>query len=616
MLVTRKIGKIVRGKATPAQLALACVLGAMIGFMPGFSTAAGMLIVLVLLLVILNANLAVAAMVGAGSKILSLLIMPVQFEAGRVLLDGPTRSIFEWAINAPVLAWFGFDYYATTGGLALGLIVGVVCAAVLIYALTSLRKKMGTLEEGSERYKRYTSKAWVRFLIFVFIGGKKGKKTYAELAKKKIGLPIRPLGVIFALLVVALLAIGRMFLAEPIVTAVLQKGLERANGATVDVGAATLDISSGRLGASDLAMADRADLSTDLLRARSLQSDIGTRDLLQKRVAFDLIEVADAATGVERARPGVLIGSPSAPRQPPPPPEGQEKTLDDYLKQAELWKERLAQVRQWLEHLSRRPDTEPGPGETKGPTLKERLRREIARLGYTRVRASHLVDQAPTALVRELRIHGLTTPKLPDEVLDVTGRWLSTQPWLVEQAPQLELSTRSARIGATVSLGAAARSPGASNVTFTYTGIPADTISQQLTAGAELLAGGTIDVAFEGQILPGGAVDAPLMVTIRNSTIRLPGAGPTQVEELTLPIRVRGPIDNPRVLLDDQALADALAEAGKAEAARLLREKLGEELDDAIGDKLPEDLKDKIPDGIGDALGGLLGGGKKKDDDK
>src|SRR5690606_32946235 len=142
-------------------------------------------------------------------------------------------------INAPVLAWFGFEYYTTTGGILLGFVAGLIAAAVLVTAVTRLRRRLATLESGSERYQKITGRKWVKGLIWIFFGGQ--KKTYEELAAKRIGLPIRPMGVIAAILVIALVWVGAMFFSEPLVTSALTRGLERANGATVDVESADVD---------------------------------------------------------------------------------------------------------------------------------------------------------------------------------------------------------------------------------------------------------------------------------------------------------------------------------------------------------------------------------------
>ena len=56
-MITRKVGKLIRGKATPFQLGLACVLGGLIGATPGFSQGPGLYLTLMALLLVLNANL-------------------------------------------------------------------------------------------------------------------------------------------------------------------------------------------------------------------------------------------------------------------------------------------------------------------------------------------------------------------------------------------------------------------------------------------------------------------------------------------------------------------------------------------------------------------------------
>jgi hypothetical protein len=72
-------------------------------------------------------------------------------------------------------------------------------------------------------------------------------------------------------------------------------------------------------------------------------------------------------------------------------------------------------------------------------------------------------------------------------------------------------------------------------------------------------------------------------------------------------------MDNPRILVDDQLLADALVKAGadrlaaqvQSEADRAL-EKAGKDLTDKLGEEAGK--------AVGDALKGLLPGGKKKGD--
>jgi uncharacterized protein (TIGR03546 family) len=615
-MITRKIGKLVRGKVTPAQIAMACILGAMLGFVPSLRTSPGLVLTLTLLLIVLNANLFVAAIVGGLAKLLSLLIMPIQFEAGRLILDGPLSGLMTRIINAPVLAWFGFEYYTTTGGILLGFIAGLIAAAVLITAITNLRRRLAKLESGSERYQKITGRKWVKGLTWIFFGGQ--KKTYEELAAKRIGLPVRPLGVVAAVLVIAFVWVGAMFFSEPLVTAALTRGLERANGATVDVQSADVNFRESRLLVTGLAMADPENLDTDLFRASSVEGKLSNADLLRKRLAIDLLVAADASTGAQRKSPGVLVG----PRREPPEPKrpGEGKGIEEYLKEAEKWKDRLEQARRWLDEISRDdPDKPADPTDPSAPppdkreTLRERLEREIAEKGYANVSAAHLVEGAPTLLVRETRVEGMTAAQAPDEIFDITALNISTQPWLVDDPPQVTVRSRSGAYAADVALAHVARGSGGANSTLTLArrGIPGDRVSQSLAAAGgdagQVLSGGTVDAVIEGAFRPEW-IDLPLNVIIHNSTITIPGAGSAPVEQLRLPIGVVGPLDAPNITIDADAWSQALADAGATALANKVRGEVEAEVEKAT-EKAREEVDKRVREGLGGLIPGRRDGG-------
>lgn len=609
-MLFRKIGALIRGRVTPFQLMAACVLGAVVGFLPGWTKAPGLMAVATLLLIVLNANLLVAGLVGLGARLLSLLAAPLLFALGRFLLDGPTRGIFESLINAPVFALFGLEYYVAAGGLLAGLIVGVLAGCLAIAVITAYRRKMVALEKNSERFKQYSAKGWVKFLTWVLVGGGPGKKvSYEQLLSKRIGNPIRPLGVVFAVLVVVLLFLLQGFARGPIVTAAVQSGLERVNGATVDLEGADLNLKEGRLTMTRLAMADPNQLDTDLFRAAVIEADVSAGGLLRKRLQLDRVVIRDATSGERRAAPGIRLTPPPPEPEPEPPVEG-TKTLEDYLKDAAVWKERLAQARRWLEKLSGPADeTASGPaGPTvKTETLEERLRRQVEELGYHRVRADHHIRQSPTLTVKELAAEQVRIAHLPGETLSVTGRNLSTHPALLGETPELQITSSGDTLGFSTRLAQFGASPGDNTLAMHYRGLPTDDVAGQLKlAGAKPLSGGTIDLKAQGTwtTVGGVSVNLPLQATLHQVTVALPGGQPTKVELLEIPIGVEGRLDRPRIRVDDQGLANALVKAGVQRAKDELQSKAQEELQKQVGDQLGEQG--------GQLLKGILGGQKKE----
>src|SRR5690625_44488 len=318
MIFTRKIGKIFRGKVTPGQLMMAALIGTTAGFVPGLLQAPGLVIFLFFAAVILNANLALMGICLLVSALLSILLLPLTFKIGQFLLDGPLEGFFATLVNAPVLAYFGFEYYATTGGLVLGVLFGILFGWGTIRSVQAFRRKMAGLEKNSEKWKRVQSNPLVKIFTFVFIGGGHGKLTYEDLLSHK-GSPIRPLGIVFAGLVCAVGGAIVLLTGDAIVGFALRNGLEKGNGATVDLENVELRLREGRLSLSGLAMADPKALDTDFFRAEALEADISQADLLRKRMHIETLRVAGATSGEKRERPGILYRP--LPDLPPPAEE-------------------------------------------------------------------------------------------------------------------------------------------------------------------------------------------------------------------------------------------------------------------------------------------------------
>ncbi len=597
MLFLRKFGALLRGKATPFQIIAGCMLGAMLGFMPGFAHAPGLIVTLSFILIVLNANLLLATTIGLVAKLLSLALLPLSFAVGRFLLDGPTEALFRRLINAPVLALCGFESYVATGGLLLGALFGLVSGGLIARAIRLFRARMANLGQNSERFQQAMAKTWVRVAVWVLAGGGLKTPDYAALQQKKIGNPVRPLGVALVVLTVVLGFILNQFFAASIITTALRSGLEQANGATVNLEGADLDLKAGRLTLTGLAMADPNALSTDLLRATRIEADVSGVNLLRKRLQLDRVVVEGATSGETRRVAGRLTRP--APETKKNTPAIDAETLERYLKNAQVWRERLAQVKQWFDKFA--GDARPAPSAAADPTtpaetLAQRLQRFAAEKGYAAVTASHLVDGAPTLLVSELRAAAVKVKAVPGETFDLVARNLSTQPRLTPGAPMIVVTTSSDRIGLNLDLRGLAAAGGANALAFHYRGIPVDSFAGDLKfSGQQPLSGGTVDLSANGSYdAASGNIDLPLSAVLDQTTLTLNGKT-IPVSHFTLPIGLTGSLANPRIKVDAKSLHDLALKAGT----------------DALKAKATDALKEKMGGKAGGLLDSFLGGRKK-----
>lgn len=616
-MISRSIGGILRGKGTPAQFMMACILGAALGFMPGVKQAPGLVLFLTLLLILLNANLFLAVTVGLLAKLAALFMMPVSFAIGRFALDGPAQGLFKSMINAPVLAFFGFEYYAVTGGLLLGIVVGVIVGLAVVTIVNAFRRKMSGFEENSERYKQWSSKGWVKMVLFVFAGSGHGKATYADLLNKKWGNPIRPLGAALVVLAIVLGVIVKMFFSGPLIAMALKSGLQAANGATVDVESTDVDLRAGRMTITGLAMADPKALDTDLLRAAKVEGQINTTNLLRKRIQLDKVLVSDATHGEKRRTPGRLTGTAPAPQPEPPTAPGEGKTLDEYLKDAQVWKERLAQAKEWMEKLSgKETDSttaqkpgEPAPAEE---PLAERIERLVREHGYANVAASHLIDGAPTLVVSELVAEKVRTPHFEGETVDIVARNLSTHPSLTPGTPEVSIKTSKETMLLNILLGEATASPTENLIRLAYKGLPTDSFARSLISDSRQspLNGGTIDFSTDGR-WSRGLLDLPLNVVLNDAMVSVAGSAPQRVKQLLVPIGIAGSIDRPRVTIDQEKLSKALVDAGFKEATARVKGEVDKAKAQATA-KIQDEGKTLLNNTLKNVLGGDGGERKKR----
>ena len=618
MFLTRKIGKILRGNSTPFQLIMACVLGTMLGFVPGFSQAPGLLIALTFALIVINANLVLAALVGVVAKLVALPLVPLAYYTGTFLLDEPAQGLFKTFVNSPVLAFFGLEYYTVTGGQFLGVVLGLLAGVLVSFGMTSFRKKMAVLEKSSEKFQTYSSKFWVRALVWIILGGGDSKESWDDFLAKKVGNPIRLLGIVFIVLLGSLLYVLSMFFQGPILTATLQAELERINGATVEIKDAEVDFKANRLTVTGLVFADATNLEYDLIRAEKLEADIDTSDLLRKRVRLDKVHLVDATHGEKRAYQAVLVGPSPKVSDPLPPVEPDDKTIEEYVLDSSEWKEKLAKLKEWIEQASGIKD-KVGDQIAQRPDGAKEEKAALRRPDYFYDRALHLLEESPSFTVGELFAEEIHVPFLETETLNIRCQNLSSHPHLVKEDKEVSISSSKGNLGMKLFLGGPSGGDDRYEIAFFYKDLPVDEVLSGIKmGGTPPLQGGTIDISTDGNWKSQEGemyVHLPVTVLVKGTTVAIPKLGQTQLDSLILPVNIQGPLDNPRIKVDTQAFSNFLLEARKS----VLQKKITSEIQKQIGGNLPANLLNKrlqglIPSGAVEkpldtkGVGGLLQG--------
>jgi len=621
MFLLRKIAKVLRGAATPFQVTLACLLGSLLGFVPSFTRAPALVIGLVVLLVVFNANLAVAGLVGLAAKLAALLLGGVSFAAGRWLLDGPMRETMRSLINAPVFAWCGLEWYLCAGGMLVGLLFGIAASVLVNVPIGAFRRAMAHVEDSSGYYQRNKGRKAVRFGFWLLFGPRHQWDSYRKLIGKRFGNPVRIAGVVVAALLVGGVWYGAGKLAGPALGESLRGGLESLNGATVELGALELDLAENRVALRDLALCDATALDRDLFRAARLEGDLSGSDLLARRLAIDRLVVSEAHHGAKRATPGVRTSPEPLPEPAPPTADPDERTLDEWIADAEKWQARLEQAKEWLAKVKR-----PASAEDE-ETLRARLEREAKEKGYGEVAANHLITGSPWLQIGEVIVEGVESETLGSP-FDLRIENLSSNPRLVDGAPRLTVKPHDGRWALDVGLGSEARVPAQSFLDFSVAGIPTAVVSQPIEArtGAKTLEGGTFDAGFKLAWSAGGiaAFDTPVAVKVKDTKVHLGKYGATAVKELAIPLVLRGPLDHPRVKVELSQLADSLIAGGFTQAGEQLKQEAtrrAAELGDAASKRATDAATQagkKAEEEAGKALKGVLddlGKGKPKDGD-
>lgn len=573
-MVGHSIKQFLRGGVSTPHIVVSTWLGACLAGVVSASNSLGLLLFVLILASIVRVNWGVLAIATLVAKTAFWLGSGMVFASGQWLLTGPLAEMWMNLACLPLVAWFGLEYPVVSGALLWTLPLTLVLSVFLAFCLRWMRRGASSVEANSA-YQSFVSKPIGRWVLKFILGISASEGVSAALAKNTDFWRWKGTALASALVVIAGV-FGNQWVNSN-AKELLSSALSTTNGATVDIEQAEFNLWHGRLNLQGLQVADSDDLDTNILTADTLSVTISWGDILRKQLHVDEVIIHQAQSGTQRARRGELMRSVI-----PSPDVGDidAETVEDYLKQGKIWKERLAQIKEWLDQWeSSEQATQPVPSDS---GYEAWLDEQIQSSGYASIVSEALARRYWQTIVNRVYVDALEANWLESETLVLEMTSLSSAPAQTALVPRLQVTSASDNVALDVSLDALLNSGTNSSVQGYFNNIDYQAIKSQLNNSfANKVEQGIVNINLSGDFhhSAAGALDILLAAQLTNARLNIKGEQ-LDVERLDIPVSVQGAFANPSIRVDKSVLESQLKNL----------------LKDAVKSKAESKLKDKVQD--------------------
>ncbi|MCD4699483.1 MAG: hypothetical protein K8R91_02800 [Phycisphaerae bacterium] len=424
----RKLGKALRGGATFRDMFLGIFLGFAIGMVPGVNLT---LIFLILLVLFLNATGALAGLSFVLGKILCLLLAPVTFHLGYMMIhDWGMGGLVRSASDTPILALMDLQVYCLFGAIPLIIVIGGLLAWFVSRSVVKTRSAIASAAGRSEKAQKVAGNTFVRFLMRIVFG--KQKRKMADMADSKSPL-IRKGRVVAAMVVLAILEVAGWAFLNSLVKQGLEKSIAAVNGEEVNIAKADLSLRSGRLVIEGLQVTDADHPTHNLFQAEKIVMDVDIAAILTRRLVMDLVECEAMRMDTERETPGEVYRKVEAEKKPP-------FDLGDLAGKWDKRAEYYAQIKKFNERLQKLKDyLKSDDPKAQQDEDAEALGRRARAMGYLKMSAKNILAKNPTWVIRDVRVSRIELYQdLPTFMVE--GKDLSSHPSLHSEKMTLSAS--------------------------------------------------------------------------------------------------------------------------------------------------------------------------------
>ncbi|MHC4328971.1 MAG: DUF2062 domain-containing protein, partial [Planctomycetota bacterium] len=594
------------------------MLGFWFGLIPGFS---GIHVVLIVLVVLLNVHLGLFLLSGGLAKGLCFAAAPVLYHIG-VAVQDYLPGLLRLLGSIPIVGMTDFSRYSVAGAFVVGPIIGAIAGLLMARSVIGFRRTLLKFEEGSEKFKQWYSKKWVRILDRLLIGKRAKDAKAVFTVKTKV---IRKAGVAIAVLILAGSAAAIILVKDNMAKDYAAKTMTQANGAEVNLDSLDLSVLTGAVSASGIQVTDANKPQNNQVAIDKIATDASIYDLLLGRLVMENVEVSNVKFNQQRATPGEVVAATAQEESEPFDPCDYSATasdtskLDTYFKDAKALKEKLKKARKWL----------PKETEETEAQAQEQQQQEAPHkyLDYLMARAD--VPTSPRMLAKRILLDNIQIPwgLFDNSKVLITNISDSARTAKLPVTFEMNSLDTKASINTKIDYSSGEQTPDVSGV---FEGFDLSKLQSSLSSDSGLMfEQGLASGKFSGKVTD-TSIDLTIDLAVQNMKAKAQGKGilgldsETASEALSVlnnistKIRVVGPITEPRLVFDVKGLQDefknALVKAGKQKLIEEVDKQLGEQIDKELGDKVPGEIKDTLKDskGVLDGLGGLLGG--KKDD--
>jgi uncharacterized protein (TIGR03546 family) len=624
----RKFGKVFRGGVHPLEVGISVAMGVMAGVVLGQN---GLVVVLLFLILVLNTNKTAMALAGVPFGAMGITLTEYKFLVGRwALSQEPLARFFELLANAPVGALLGFNRYTVVGGFIAGIPLAILSGLVAMILTKKFRTAALALVGDPEAFSGWMSGRLARLGKWVLFGV--GEADY-EASLTRTPRPIRWSGLILLVILSGLVAAACTLDYGWLAKEPLREQLTQAAGAQVDIGTFSLRPLAAAARVGDLAVTDRTDPEKNSIVAKALSADLSITGFLQRSLVTEEITVTRLELGTKREKPGKVIapaeGEGEAPgdEKAPAIPKDLED-LSAYLSQWEMWKKRLADIRDTIRKIEDSRSRSAKAGKA-APGEDDRDFRALGeKYGYGSITASEVGRTVPDLVIRRLCAEDIRSGHAYFDPVDIEIENM-VYPVRLSPGPTV-FRIRDKRGKGKVKLSVDFRdtkSPCLFEMALSE--IPAKDLNDQVTSKVPVTFGkGTVGITGTGEIRS-GYMDVKLYMNLAKAEIKpkknvsiagLRGKDLVwaleNVKDKRIWVALKGDPANPGIRVEVGGLLEALKKTFKDKAKKLIKEETEKMRKKAVEELEKQKKKAKIDEILKKQLEEKLkkaGKGKKKD---